>query len=110
MLPDDDECHRGKMKANVVLKFMEIHCDSLSRPKQKYKRNLREEEKICVKNKNVLLDIVQIEECENLPQIFERIARSAYEMWSWMRIPSGNDTKEQSEVECIKMRFANEDI
>ena len=40
LLPDDDECHRGKMKANVVLKFMEIHCDNLSRPKQKYKRNL----------------------------------------------------------------------
>ena len=63
-----------------------------------------------MKNKNILLDIVQIEECKNLPQMFERIARSAYEMWSWMQIPSGNDTKEQSEVECIKMRFANEDI
>ena len=106
LLPDDEEYHRGMSKIDDVLSYIESHCNTRQKSKQKYKRYLREEEKICIRNKNMLLDIIQIEECVNLPQMLEKIERCVYVILSWMRIPSVIIDK-QSEFECI-VRIADE--
>ena len=40
LLPDDEEYHRGKSKIDDVLSYIESHCNTRQKPKQKYKRNL----------------------------------------------------------------------
>ena len=60
-----------------------------ARSNQKQKRNLREGEKICVKNKNAWSEIVRNEECtrneecSNLPQVFEVFEESTFIVRSW---------------------------